>query len=530
MMKFRFPFNFVRFFLVLLSSVITYFAFPSTHSISILAWICLAPFFTAIRNAGKIERLCLALLYGLLYSLPHNGPGIWAGIRSEYLSFPLSAVFFSLFFTCYLIPFLFFALIQPKLKQDGITASIQKSACFTVFLWWTPALFRVSPAHMLHDQPLMIQLADFGGIPCILFVLLLINMLFSNWIVPFQDRKQRNRYPFAIIFILLVCSGYGFMRITQLHQQEKSGLEHCVQPLAIQTCLSGNEPISSLVRENRQQIHSALELSHAGLKKHPNADIIVWPEAPIDLYKQPHWEGILNRKIHAFSDLTQKSVLIGCQDLIADTSPAQYYNTARFVRPDSVSISAYRKNHLLPFYEYDPLRTLNPILADGCILPGTETVVFDIGEGCVIIPAICYEIHCLEHIRKGVRMGGNVIAHMANFQSFGKDGQIAYMDYAMSKFRAVEFRMPLIKACNWGYGALIQATGEVVEGSISPPGKRAVILFSLFIPCNRSLYSWSGDWFGFMLTGWLIWSVGHSVFTHIPIRMPRKLIKYTFPF
>ncbi|MBZ0258502.1 hypothetical protein K8I31_20715, partial [bacterium] len=256
------------------------------------------------------------------------------------------------------------------------------------------------------------------------------------------------------------------------------------------------ETLKSLVRQNSHETFSALEWSARAMEKHPGANLIVFPEASVDTTKLNRKQELID-KLSEFASHNNKSILFNVLDEISDATPARFYNSEQRMLSDGTIGAKYAKKILTPFYEYNPLQAWLPV-DDFYFEPGHESGVIPY-ENVNLVPAVCYEIHSARHIRNSVREGGDLIIHAANFYTFGK-GTIGYIDFAMAKLRAVENRVPIVRSCNWGYGAFIDATGSVIPGSYNPPTKRNALCFPVFIPNNRAPYTYIGDLFLYVLT------------------------------
>ncbi len=155
-------------------------------------------------------------------------------------------------------------------------------------------------------------------------------------------------------------------------------------------------------------------------------------------------------------------------------------------------------HHFFPFGEYFPLSEVFPFLPkwfrfNRSYTPGNNYRVMNLG-GMGLIPSLCYESVFSSHTRRFIRNEGNLIVNMTNDGWWGRS-DLPMVHMAVSIFRTVEYRVQMVRVTNSGVGAFVEATGEIVAGSMTPMFEEAVTSFPLFIPEERSPYFYLGDWF-----------------------------------
>lgn len=482
--------------LVLLSGLLTILAFPHEGAYTLLSWVCMAPWLVSLQGAGRLERTGLGFLYGCLYILPGHFGDIWSAIAFKDWSFFLCLFVVALFFICYIIPFALFSYVRPLLIQNNKLRVVSPGIFITCAVSWFPAYFSTTPACMIHDQPLMYQLADIGGTSIVIFIVCFVNISIAEIILQFKNKTLFIFHSICLIAFVLFVSLYGYYRIEQFENQKTSGDGETIEIIAVQTRIRPEETLKSLVRQNSHETFSALEWSMRAIKEHPNANLIVLPEASVDTTKLNRKQQLIE-KLSDFALRNNKSVLFNVLDEIEDATPSRFHNSEQMMQSDGTLGAKYAKKILTPFYEYNPLQAWLPF-GNFTFEPGREMNVIPF-ENAHLIPAICYEVHSARHIREFVREGGDIIIHTGNFYAFGK-GVFGFFDFAMAKLRAVENRVPIVRSCNWGYGAFIDATGSVIPGSFNPPTQRNALCFPVFIPNQRAPYTYIGDLFLYVLT------------------------------
>ncbi|UCH46114.1 MAG: apolipoprotein N-acyltransferase, partial [Nitrospiraceae bacterium] len=170
--------------------------------------------------------------------------------------------------------------------------------------------------------------------------------------------------------------------------------------------------------------------------------------------------------------------------------------------PDGRTLSVYDKIHLVPYGEYVPLRKLLPFVEKltggiGDFMPGKERVVMDT-PFATIGNLICYEIIFPNLVRDFVHNGANVLVTITNDAWFGNTSA-PYQHFGTAIFRAVENRVPVVRAANTGISGFIDSKGRVL--SKSDIFAEAVLTEGISPANKKSFYSQHGDVFAFLCVG-----------------------------
>ncbi len=169
----------------------------------------------------------------------------------------------------------------------------------------------------------------------------------------------------------------------------------------------------------------------------------------------------------------------------------------------------------MPFGEYIPLRKIFPffetVVPIGDFSRGNEYSVFAAKPGKPQFSVlICFEDVFPELAAGFVRRGADFLINITNDAWF-KDTLAPYQHLQASVFRAVENRVPVVRAANTGVSAFISASGVIISSVTNSDGKQTFIEgFNTGKICVRSkgltFYSRSGDWFtGFCLVFALVY-------------------------
>ena len=142
------------------------------------------------------------------------------------------------------------------------------------------------------------------------------------------------------------------------------------------------------------------------------------------------------------------------------------YNSAYLVGPDTTVLGRYDKIHLVPFGEYIPLRHLlffldKLVAGIGDFRSGEAYTVMAIPQGRFAV-LICFEGIFPDLVRHFVRHGAQFLVNITNDAWFGYS-PASYQHLSMVVFRAVENRLPIVRAANTGISAVIDSTGRLSQ-------------------------------------------------------------------
>lgn len=221
-------------------------------------------------------------------------------------------------------------------------------------------------------------------------------------------------------------------------------------------------------------------------------------------------------------------VLLGGEAIDWDGNTERRHNSARLLMPDGTSGPRYDKTHLVPWGEYIPFRDQIPALAslspspnDPVCVPGKAFTRFTIvtaqrqPQGGVKPVAykfgvlICYEDTDPTIARRYNQWSGestpaDFLVNQSLDSWFGTSEELE-QHLAISRFRAVEARRPLVRSVNNGISAVIDGDGRVVElpgllddGWAASKGVSRAIIADLPLDGRGSPYAAVGDWVPFL--------------------------------
>ncbi len=468
-----------------------------------LAWFALLPLLVAIYEKNLKVSFLLGSLAGLVSFL---GTIYWV-FHSVYFYGNIPVVLsllivlllctylglytglFSMSFTFFLKGSRFPALfIIPVL---WVTLELIRTYAFTGFPW-------SSLGYSQYKFLPIIQISDITGVYGVSFLVAGLNGLLFDVAVLWPRRSSRMPL-FApglmtigiIIYILIIIISliYGSWRMNS----EEGG--HKIKVSIIQGNIEQMKKWDKRFR--KEVIDTYKRLSLKALDDSP--DIIVWPESALPFVYG--YEPSLTERFLKFQKRLGNYLLFGSV-VVKDMKNGRplLSNSAILLSPEGKVISIYDKIHLVPYGEYVPLRRFFPfidklVVGIGDFVAGKEYVVMktpfaEIGN------LICYEIIFPGLVRKFVNRGANVLVTITNDAWFGRTSA-PYQHFSMAVFRAVENRVPVIRAANTGISGFIDTRGEIKKKS--DIFTETILTEELFAATSeKSFYTRYGDLFAFL--------------------------------
>jgi len=219
--------------------------------------------------------------------------------------------------------------------------------------------------------------------------------------------------------------------------------------------IQGNVPQMGLDFNSRAKavFKNHFDKTQSELKENSNVDFVLWPENSVDV------DPFQNNDVKQALDSIQKPLIIGAivekGDSILNTS----------ILWGGELPPTYVKQHLTPFGEYIPLRSLASAISPYTdrvkdFEPGQDQVFFSVKEA-VIAPVICFELVDDELLHKAA-VSSNILAVQTNSATFGMSAESA-QQLEMTRVRAIEHGRNIVSVSTTGYSAIIDSKGKVVQ-------------------------------------------------------------------
>ena len=274
-----------------------------------------------------------------------------------------------------------------------------------------------------------------------------------------------------------------------------------LQPMHVNTnqsinalLIQGNVPELGLDFNSRatEVFYNHVKETKKALQDNDKVDFILWPENSVDVdpFRNPEVFDTLN----SYTQPLIVGAIVGKGE--------EVLNTSILWTKDAQNV--YVKQHLTPFGEYIPLRSLagkiSPLVNDvRDFSPGNASVVFKIGAA-KIAPVICYEL-LDDQILQQAAKSSNLLTVQTNSATFGDSAESA-QQLQITRIRAIEHSRNVLSVSTTGYSAIIDYNGKVLQKSNMGTAQHLYATVGLITSTSpRDRY---GDWALVITLIWLL--------------------------
>ena len=255
--------------------------------------------------------------------------------------------------------------------------------------------------------------------------------------------------------------------------------------------LQGNDQDRYLTTEEKR--NGFLTEQHFALAEQLQGryDLVVFPESSLDDFSP-----------ESNPRLRSRLVAVGAEhgaDVLANAAvPApdgREYNQNLLYTPEGRLTGTYSKEHLVPFGEYVPFRSL--VDWTGIVdripydyTPGKERTIFRV-KGHRLATVICFESAFGPLVRDFVDRGAEAVVVSTNNRSYRRSGNSA-QHIAQTQMRAAETGRPFVQASISGMSAVVDADGDVRD--TTKLFSRSVVSDTVTTTTGETPYVRFGDW------------------------------------
>lgn len=457
-----------------------------------LSWVCLVPLLWALRRATPWRGAALGGLAGAVGALG-SVYWLWLPLTHQYHYSPPVALLFLLGVAAYVGAF--YALIGAT--QTALESWDPPGLPFLVAgLWVAGELLRsrlgAGVPWLLagHTQVLAlpaVQVADLGGVYAVSFLVVSVNRGLLGGLA-----ERRWRGAALVGCLLVVALAYGAARLTGRAESTSASLRVAV----VQPSIPQQE------KWDREQFGAGMrrlyDLSQQALQR-PEVSLVVWPETALTVDLERAHETLA--PVARLLKVRDAELLLGAPRILGSGGTREVRNSAALLRPDGTVGAPYDKQILLPFGEYYPTWVGGVPGLRGLVEAHMGPLEFTPGGGPTLLQTragrrlgapICYEATYPELVGSLVSAGAEVLINLTNDAWFEESAGAA-QHLAMARLRAVEHRIPLLRAANTGISALILPSGAL--RSRLGIGERGVLEVDVPIVGVGSVYTRVGDLF-----------------------------------
>jgi apolipoprotein N-acyltransferase len=394
---------------------------------------------------------------GLLFGVGLFGLGVsWVYVSMhEFGNMPLPLAAFATFlFVVILSLYLaLFGYVQARVfnPQHALHPVLVLPAMWVLFEWWRSWFLSGFPwlnlGYSQVDTPL-VGYAAVVGVYGVSFVVALSAGLFVAMLL---HPARRVVYLASIAAIWAV----GFA-LVQVGWVTPAGA-----PLRA-VLVQGNIPLSE--KWNPRKLPDVLKRYRELTFAASPADLVLWPEAAIPalLHRIP---ADYLPALREYSREHRTDFLIGVLEY--QPTPRAFYNTVVTVGEGPQQL--YRKQHLVPFGEYVPLRGFFSWLMRSFDIPMSELAAGASSQGPLRVAghevgiSVCYEDAFGEEVIRALP-NASLLANVSEDAWFGASFA-PHQRMQMARMRAIEAGRPMLRAANTGPSAAIDHRGRVTHRS-----------------------------------------------------------------
>lgn len=414
--------------------------------------VALVPFFLVVRGQRARVGFGYGLIFGLAFLLPlvgwlrdflgaQFGPWPWLGVG--------------------LVEALFFGLAGAGIARVSrlpaapvwaaavyLAAELARSSVpFGGFPWGRLAFTQ--------SEGVLLPLASVGGAALVTFAVALMGAALAELIVRLWARSFRAATVPVVLVSVPVLAGIAVLPTLSAQPDSGTAKVGLVQGNAPNIGLDLLSEDDVLHDNHVQGVRRLADEVRAGEK--PRPDVVVLPEQVGSWgpdRRDPELAG-------AISELGVPALVGG----LAQDSQDRLSNRVLQWAPDGDVTAEYTKQHLVPFSETIPMRSVARLVTPFVdrfqqdMLPGDEPGVFDVGTARVGV-GLCFDVAYDDVFTGAVRQGATLLAVPTNNAWFGQS-EMSYQQLAMSRLRAVEHGRAVAVAATSGVSAVVQPDGTV---------------------------------------------------------------------
>lgn len=258
--------------------------------------------------------------------------------------------------------------------------------------------------------------------------------------------------------------------------------------------IQGNVPQLGLDFNARakQVFYNHLNETKLALAQGKKVDFIVWPENAVDV------DPYTNKDVYEQLESFDKPLIIG-----AITGKGEKLLNTSILWGDKVQ-DIYVKQHLTPFGEYIPLRSLAKKISPFVnqvddFSPGNKQKIFTIGQARVA-PVICFEL-LDDEILANAAKSSNLLVVQTNSATFGTSAESA-QQLSITRIRAIEHSRNVVSVSTTGISAIIDFNGKILRQTSM--GTTDHVFADVGLIEHSSPRDRYGDWAGIFTLIWLL--------------------------
>jgi apolipoprotein N-acyltransferase len=442
---------------------LSYPSFISNRGTGILILVALPIFFKQLHQAQNLKQ---RLLLVLLYNVGLNVTGFY-WIPQTLQDFGQLPIVVS-----WVLGLLFSLILQPHwwlyalwlTYRPGFAWTSERGLLMTAFLLTICERFIPQQFPIFAGSP-WLNFQPYLGLASILSVTGF--SFFTYWIglanAEVKVLEPKKFMPIYMAAILLFFAGNFFLRFEKAPSKDFLNVRIVQANVGNFMKISSEKgDVNSLETINNR--YKRLSLPENDFKP----DLIIWPETayPDTFFGE---RTILGQVFKDVIKKTNAEMLIGGYDQDMTKSMMDLYetifNSSVLISGDKVKAS-YHKKILIPFGETLPFGPLNSTIVEwvpavSLFARGKDHPKMETRNGVRFVTPICYEVLESDYMRELLNQynGNRLIVNHTNDSWYGDTAE-PYQHLFLSKWRALEFNMPIVRSTNTGVTSVVFADGS----------------------------------------------------------------------
>jgi apolipoprotein N-acyltransferase len=372
--------------------------------------------------------------------------------------------------------------LSRKIPLTNWASAVVMALNFSILEIVWPMIFKWHLGYTLLPAKLPVyQLSEFIGFQGLSVLIFLTQASVVLLLMSTDQPKKRVTHGVILVTLWIAFNALGSIRANQIMSQPASTIKFGI----VQANIGNLERFLAEKGQGYQNqiIQKYFQLTHALISEHHDLEFVVWPEAAIpDFLDEIHKDRKYTKLFH--SELAQLKVPLVTGAYSSDPKdriPRRDFN-ALFVFDQNGQWTSppYRKTELLAFGEYLPfaeqfpeLKKYNPAGSGFSRGSGPQLLFLNQYQ---IGAQICYESLNPFFSSKLKQLGADFIINVTNDSWFGPISE-PYQHLYMTLARAIETRLPLIRATNTGISTAIDNAGTIYH--MSPIGEEWIKKFEI---------------------------------------------------
>jgi apolipoprotein N-acyltransferase len=468
-------------------------------SVSLFAWVALAPLLLVLASASPLR----AFGYGGLWALCATVAVAWwfPAMLERFFDLSGGTAWLGLLGLASLVdglPYAFFGLWVGWGARRGVLNPLTVAAAFALAEWTRANGLVANPfAQLAYSQSgtVFAQTADLAGPYGVGMLVVAANVAIAGLVMPALGGRYPLRRAWLTAIVVMLAFGYGQWRL-----QQDFGHGESLQVALVQGAVVRELDWDRSTRD--ANLERYLSLTREAAVASP--DLVFWPEFAVDFYLR---EATLQRArlFDGVRAVGADLVLGGSHYLLRGQGEEQrtdYLNSVFVVDSQGrLRADRYDKRRLIPFAEYGPFG--DGLRAETAVyVPGEKPELLDV-RGVRLGAFICGEALYPEIARELAISGAELLANPSNDYWFGHP-QAAAHQLQVASFRAIENRRYLVRATSTGISAVVDPLGRILVRS---QGQGPEVLHASLRRSNAvTPYHHAGDLPLAVAAAWLAWT------------------------